>query len=108
MLYSATDRGAEHGGALRGAGPAAAERLDGRLGLPALEDVDAAGLEQVGGDGEVEAALCSSGLFDDAGALREVVLVLLRVDQDVSCDVDHVGALGSRRGRCTGQTFDSG
>ena len=35
--------------------PVAAEGLEGRLRLPALEDVDAARVDQVGGDGDVGA-----------------------------------------------------
>lgn len=49
-------RGGEHGRSLLVAGTAAAERLDGRLRLPPFEDVDAAGIDQIRGDGEVEAA----------------------------------------------------
>src|SRR5829696_194927 len=79
----------EHCRALLVAGGAAAEVLDGRLRLPALEDVDAAGVDQVGGDGEVEAASCPACPFDDAHAAREVGLTLLGLDGDVSCDDDH-------------------
>jgi hypothetical protein len=64
-------------------------RFDGRLRLPALKEVDAAGVEQVGRDDKVEAAICSASLFDNAHAAREVGLALLRVDRDVSCDDDH-------------------
>jgi hypothetical protein len=48
----------EHRRALLVAGRAAAEVFDGRLRLPALEEVDAAGVDQISGDGEVEAASC--------------------------------------------------
>jgi hypothetical protein len=50
-------------------GGASAEGFDGGLRLPALEDVDLAGVDQVGGDGEVEAA---ASLFDNVHAAREV------------------------------------
>ena len=63
--------------------------LQRRLRLPPLEDVDAAGVDQVGGDGEVEAASCPACLFDDAHAAREVGLALLGLDGDVSCNDDH-------------------
>jgi hypothetical protein len=39
--------------------------------------VDAAGVDQVGGHGEVEAASCPAGLFDHAHAARGVGLALL-------------------------------
>ena len=80
------DRRGEHRGALLLAGPAASERLDGLPRFPALEDVDAAGVQQVGGDGEVEAAGRPTSPFDDAHAAREVGLALLGFDDDVSCD----------------------
>src|SRR4029453_19649969 len=85
-------RRGEHRRALLVGGAAAAEGFDGHLGLPALEDVDAAGVDQVGRDGEVEAASCPACLFDDAHAAREVGLALLGLDGDVSCNDDH-GAL---------------
>jgi hypothetical protein len=88
MSYSATDTERVAAPCL-GAGSTAAEGLDGRLRLPALKEVDAAGVEQVGGDGKVEAASCSASLSDNAHAAREVGLALLRVDRDVSCDDDH-------------------
>jgi hypothetical protein len=59
------------------------------LRLPALEDVNAAGVDQVGCDGEVEAASCRACLFDDAHAAREVRLALLGLDGDVSCNDDY-------------------
>jgi len=49
-------RGVEHVRSLLVADTAAAERLDGRLRLPPFEDVDAARIDQIRGDGEVEAA----------------------------------------------------
>jgi hypothetical protein len=52
--------------------------------LPALEDVDTAGVDQVRADRDVEAANCPASLFDDAHAAREVGLALLRVNCDVS------------------------
>jgi hypothetical protein len=73
------------------AGAATAEGFDGRLRLPALKDVGAAGIDQVGGDGEVETAgcpaACSTTLtqparWDCAAGL----------DGDVSCN-DDPGAL---------------
>jgi hypothetical protein len=79
----------ERGRALLVSGAPAAEGLDGRLRLPALEQVDAARVEQVGRDGEVEAATCLASLLDNAHGAREVRLGLLRVDRDVSCDDDH-------------------
>ena len=75
--------------ALLVAGAAAAGGFDGCLRLPALKEVDAARVEQVGRDGKVEAAICPASLFDDAYAAREVGLALLRVDRDVACDDDH-------------------
>src|SRR5918992_2964019 len=68
---------------------AAAEGVDRRLRLPALEDVDAAGVDQVGGDREIEAAGCPASLLDDAHTAREVRLALLRLNGDVSCNDDH-------------------
>jgi hypothetical protein len=50
-----------------------------------LEDVDASGVGQVGGDGEVEAASCPACLLDDAHATGEVGLALLGLDGDASC-----------------------
>jgi hypothetical protein len=67
----------EHCRALLLAGSAAAKAFNGRLRLPALKDVDTAGVEQVGGNGEVEAASCPARLFDDAHAAHEVGLALL-------------------------------
>src|SRR5829696_5212492 len=55
------DRHREHGLGLLEAGAAAAGGVEGRLRLPALEDVDAAG---VGGDGEIEAAGRPTSPFD--------------------------------------------
>jgi hypothetical protein len=69
--------------------PAAAEGFEGLLRLPALEDVDAAGVDRVGGDGEVEAAARPTSPFDDAHAAREVGLALLGFDGDVSCYDNH-------------------
>src|SRR5215218_9977852 len=66
------DRCRAHGRALLVAGAAAAESVDGCLRRPALKDIDAAGVDQVGGDGEVEAASSPACLFDDAHAAREV------------------------------------
>ena len=66
-----------------------AEGLDGRLRLPALEQVEAARVEQVGRDGEVETAIRLTSLLDDAHEAREVRLALLGVDHDVSRDDDH-------------------
>jgi hypothetical protein len=54
-----------------------------------FKEVDAAGVEQVGRDGKVEAAICSASLFHNAHGAREVGLARLRVDRDVSCDDDH-------------------
>lgn len=68
--------------------PVAAEGIESRLRLPALEDVDAAGVDQVGGDGDVEAAGGLACLFDDDHAAREVGLALLRLDGDVSGNDD--------------------
>jgi hypothetical protein len=79
----------EHGRPLLVSGGASGEGFDGRLRLPALKEVDAARVEQVGRDGKVEAAICSASLFDNADGAREVGLALLRVDRDVSCDDDH-------------------
>jgi hypothetical protein len=59
------------------------------LRLPALEQVDVARVEELGGDGKVEAAICLASLLDNAYGAREVRLALLRVDRDVSCDDDH-------------------
>src|SRR5215218_8419112 len=63
--------------------------LQRRLRLPALEDVDAARVDRVGGDGEVEAAGRPTSPFDDAHAAREVGLARLGFDADVSCDDNH-------------------
>jgi hypothetical protein len=41
-------------------------KVSSRLGLPALEDVDTAGVDQVRADRDVEAANCPASLFDDA------------------------------------------
>src|SRR5215475_13679213 len=76
-------RSLEHRGALLVGGAAAPERLDGGLRLPALEYVDAAGVHQIRGDGEVQAAGCEAGLFHDAHAVLKVGLALLRVDHDM-------------------------
>jgi hypothetical protein len=70
-------------------GPAAAEGLQRRLRLPALEDVDTAGVDQVRADREVEAANSSASLFDNARTVREVGLALQRLNGDVSCNDDH-------------------
>jgi hypothetical protein len=82
-------RSLEHRGALLVRGAAAPECLDGRLRLPALEDVDTPGVHQIRGDGEVEAAGGEAGLFHDAHAVREVGLALLRFDDDMPCDDYH-------------------
>ena len=63
-------------------GAPAAEGLDGLLRLPALEQVDAARVEQVGRDGKVQAAICLASLLDNAHRAREVRLALLEVDRD--------------------------
>jgi hypothetical protein len=60
-----------------------------RRSLRCGSGVDAAGVDQVGGDGDVEASSCPARLFDDAHAAREVGLALLRLDGDVSCNDDH-------------------
>jgi hypothetical protein len=86
MSYSATD--AEHGRGLLTARAAAAEGFDGRLRLPALEVVHAAGVERVRGDGEVQAAGYPACLLDDAHAAREVGLALLGLNDGVSCSYD--------------------
>jgi hypothetical protein len=52
------------------------------LRLPALEEVDAAGVDQISGDGEVEAASCPACPFDDTHAAREVGLALLGFDRE--------------------------
>src|SRR2546430_17711848 len=75
-------RSLEHRGALLVGGAAAPERLDGRPRLPALEYVDTAGVHQIRGDGEVEAAGCEAGLFHDAHAVRKGGLPPLRVDDE--------------------------
>jgi len=41
---------------------AATEGFDRSMGFPALDDVDAAGVELIGSDGEVEAAGCPTAL----------------------------------------------
>jgi len=87
----------KHCRALLVAGGACAEGFDGRLRLPALEDVDPVGVDQVGGDGEIEAVRCPACLFDDAHAAREVGLALLGLDGDVSCDDDDGWLLSLRR-----------
>lgn len=89
----------EHCRALVVAGTAAAEGFDRRLRLPALEDVDAAGVEQVGGDGKVEATTCLATLFDDAHAARKIGIALLGFDHDASCDDDH-GCASSLTSSC--------
>jgi hypothetical protein len=45
------------------------------LRLPALKDGDAAGVEQVGRDGKVEAASCPASLLDDAQRSAPMVIV---------------------------------
>jgi hypothetical protein len=69
------------------------------LRLPALEQVDVARVEELGGDGKVEAAICLASLLDNAYGAREVRLALLRVDRDVSCDDDH-GCAPLRKSSC--------
>jgi hypothetical protein len=73
----------EHRRALFRVRAAAAEGLQRRLRLPALEDVDTAGVDQVRADRDVEAANCPARLdqlvegrvlFDDAHTAREVGL----------------------------------
>jgi hypothetical protein len=59
------------------------------LGFPALEDVDAAGVELISSDGKVEAASCPTALFDDPLAARDVGIALPRFDGDVACHYDH-------------------
>src|SRR5688500_16606748 len=66
-----SDRHQAHGRALLVAGAIAAKGFDSRLRLPALKNVDAARVDQVGGDGEVETARGLTGLFDDEYAVRE-------------------------------------
>src|SRR5439155_8976081 len=56
----------------------AAEGFQRRLRLPALEDVDTAGVDQVRADRDVGAD-CPASLFDDAHTAREVGLALLRL-----------------------------
>jgi hypothetical protein len=88
---------------------AAAEGFDGSLRLPALEDVDAAGVDQVGGDDDVEAAGCPVCLFDDDHAARKVGLALLGLDRDVSCNDDHGPLLFIARSSAWGRrTYDRG
>jgi hypothetical protein len=58
--------------------------LQRRLRLPALEDVDAAGVDQVGADSAAEAVSCPACLCDDAHAARKVRLALPGLDGDVS------------------------
>jgi hypothetical protein len=88
MSYSATDTESIAAPcSLPGALPR--KVFEGLLRLPTLEDVDAAGVDRVGGDVEVEAAGHSTIPFDDAHAAREVGLALLGFDGDVSCDDNH-------------------
>jgi hypothetical protein len=61
----------EHRQALFLVRAAAAEGLQRRLRLPALEDVDTAGVDQVRADRDVGAD-CPASLFDDAHKAREV------------------------------------
>ncbi|MQA26753.1 MAG: hypothetical protein GEU94_15090 [Micromonosporaceae bacterium] len=56
----------EHRPALFRVRAAAAEGLQRRLRLPALEDVDTPGVDQVRAARDVEAANCPASLFDDA------------------------------------------
>ena len=64
-------------------------RLRQPLATPSAQDVDAAGVDQVGGDGEVEAASGPACQFDDAHTALKVGLALLGLDGDVSCNDDH-------------------
>src|SRR5690606_22338795 len=74
----------------RVAGAPAPERLDVRLRLPPLEDVDPPGVHQVRGDGEVETARRAPGLLDDGHTAGQIRLTLLRVHDDVPRDDHHV------------------
>jgi hypothetical protein len=50
---------------------------------------DAAGVDQVGGDRDVEVARCTASLFDVTHATREVEIALEGLDGDVCCNDDH-------------------
>jgi hypothetical protein len=59
------------------------------LGRPALEDVDAPGLDEIGGQGEIQAAGRAASGFHDLRAPLEVCSAVVRVDDQGSCDDDH-------------------
>jgi hypothetical protein len=75
---------------------AAAEGLQRRLRLPALEDVDTAGVYQVRADRDVEAANLSGEPVRRCAA-RGVGLALLRLNGDVSCNDDRTRPRNSLR-----------
>ena len=73
-------------------GAGAAEGLELGTRRPALVDVDPRGVEQVGGDGEVEAARSGAGQADDLLAVAQVLRAEGGIDDQVSGNDDHAGA----------------
>jgi hypothetical protein len=70
-------------------GFASAPRIEGFGGRPDLEIVDAASIDGVGGDRQVDAALEGSGTFDEIAVRLDVGIALPFVDEHVSRDDHH-------------------
>ncbi|MGX7729670.1 hypothetical protein ACWPOB_10390 [Rhodococcus sp. 2H158] len=79
----------EHRRALSRVRSGAAEGLQRRRQLPALDDVDTAGVDRVRAERDVEASHCPASLFDEAHTARKVGLAPSRLDGEVSCNYDH-------------------